>query len=50
MRDTAFCTVVWVVAGFIYYGHIFIYPVLLEDVWHMSASEAYGTYTLSWPS
>jgi len=45
--STAFCTVVWVVAGFIYYGHIFIYPVLLEDVWHMSASEAYGTILIS---
>ena len=29
----------WVVCGFVYYGHIFIYPVLLEDVWQMTASE-----------
>ena len=37
--STSFCTVVWVVCGFVYYGHIFIYPVLLEDVWQMTASE-----------
>ncbi len=25
----------WVVCGFVYYGHIFIYPVLLQELYDM---------------
>jgi len=31
------------VCGFVYYGHIFIYPILLETEYHMEVREAYGT-------
>jgi MFS family permease len=44
---TLYCTVAWVVCGFVYYGHIFIYPVLLEDVYGMEIKEAYSTVLIS---
>jgi MFS transporter, putative metabolite:H+ symporter len=40
---TLYCTIAWVVCGFVYYGHIFMYPVLLEDVYDLKITEAYST-------
>lgn len=40
---TVFITISYTVCGFIYYGHIFIYPILLETEYHMEVREAYGT-------
>lgn len=40
---TVFITISYTVCGFVYYGHIFIYPILLETEYHMEVREAYGT-------
>mmetsp|Transcript_7181 Transcript_7181/g.14427 ORF Transcript_7181/g.14427 Transcript_7181/m.14427 type:complete len:481 (+) Transcript_7181:20-1462(+) len=42
-----YATVAWVVCGFVYYGHIFIYPVLLEELYEMKVKEAYSTVLIS---
>eukprot|EP00286_Rhodomonas_abbreviata_P023632 CAMPEP_0181314324 /NCGR_PEP_ID=MMETSP1101-20121128/14754_1 /TAXON_ID=46948 /ORGANISM="Rhodomonas abbreviata, Strain Caron Lab Isolate" /LENGTH=509 /DNA_ID=CAMNT_0023421403 /DNA_START=195 /DNA_END=1720 /DNA_ORIENTATION=- len=48
LRATSiYCTVVWCVCGFTYYGHIFVYPVLLEDIYNMQVKEAYSTVLIS---
>mmetsp|Transcript_25651 Transcript_25651/g.60851 ORF Transcript_25651/g.60851 Transcript_25651/m.60851 type:complete len:494 (-) Transcript_25651:101-1582(-) len=48
LRATSlYCTLVWVCCGCTYYGHIFIYPVLLEDVYEMKVEEAYSTVLIS---
>lgn len=46
-KTTLFCTSAWVVCGFVYYGHTFIYPMLLEDVYGMEVKEAYSTVLIS---
>eukprot|EP00282_Hemiselmis_andersenii_P024968 CAMPEP_0172019414 /NCGR_PEP_ID=MMETSP1041-20130122/12624_1 /TAXON_ID=464988 /ORGANISM="Hemiselmis andersenii, Strain CCMP439" /LENGTH=307 /DNA_ID=CAMNT_0012674587 /DNA_START=214 /DNA_END=1137 /DNA_ORIENTATION=+ len=43
IKSTVFITVAYTVCGFVYYGHIFIYPILLEEEYHMEVREAYGT-------
>ncbi|EKX52288.1 hypothetical protein GUITHDRAFT_102191 [Guillardia theta CCMP2712] len=47
LSTSLFCTVAWIVCGFIYYGHIFIYPIILEDEYGMEIKEAYSTVLIS---
>ena len=47
LGTTAYLTVVFTACGYIYYGHIFIYPRLLEMIYDLKLKEAYTAVMVS---
>ncbi|EKX52484.1 hypothetical protein GUITHDRAFT_101655 [Guillardia theta CCMP2712] len=41
LGSTLYLTIAFTSCGFIYYGHIFIYPVMLEQLFNLELKEAY---------
>ena len=47
LGTTAYLTVIFTACGYIYYGHIFIYPRLLEILFDLKLTEAYTAVMLN---